>query len=138
MNEKDEQMTSQIPFYKKKWFVGTRIQKDFITYIVFAAMFSQFAAFSHFSSEELLVNEVYHSMFRIVSHVILFGYFFYGFWLSNCMAGPLYRLKRHMDDVANGKTDAEIQFRKNDYGADLAEAFNAVIQQRLNQETQKQ
>lgn len=50
-----------------------------------------------------------------------------GLWLSLRLAGPLYRLRRHMQDVAEGKTTDDVKFRQKDYFPELAEAFNRVM-----------
>ena len=50
-----------------------------------------------------------------------------GILLSHKVAGPLYRLKRHMLDVAYGKTLRETGFRSGDFFHELADSFNKVI-----------
>jgi nitrogen fixation/metabolism regulation signal transduction histidine kinase len=56
----------------------------------------------------------------------------YGLWLTNRIAGPLVRLKTHMDKVAEGKVDTELHFRKNDYSSELTESFNDLVKKRIN------
>lgn len=48
--------------------------------------------------------------------------------LSHRIAGPLYRLNTHMNDVAAGKTREYISFRRNDYFPELAEAYNKQLE----------
>jgi hypothetical protein len=44
--------------------------------------------------------------------------------LSHRVAGPLIRLKRHMDAISEGAAPGPISFREGDYFEDLAESFN--------------
>ncbi len=50
-----------------------------------------------------------------------------GVLFSHRVAGPLYRMNKHMQDVAAGSDQLHCQFRKNDYFPELAENFNAMI-----------
>ena len=48
-------------------------------------------------------------------------------FLSHRIAGPLYRLERHLLEVAKGKEPKDSNFRKGDYYQPLAEACNKVM-----------
>jgi methyl-accepting chemotaxis protein len=50
-----------------------------------------------------------------------------GLVLSHRVAGPLYRLHKHMKDVADGKTTEEVRFRTKDHFLELSDAFNAQL-----------
>ncbi|XCN75369.1 MAG: hypothetical protein Q3M24_11765 [Candidatus Electrothrix aestuarii] len=123
----------QVPFYKMKWYVGTKIQRDLIVYTICVSLLSQALIASYIFVDNNLITDSYAHYIITALQIAFFGFIIYGFWLSNRIAGPLFRLKRHLDEVAEGKADPEIQFRKNDYCADLAESFNAVVQKRFNQ-----
>lgn len=47
--------------------------------------------------------------------------------LTNRIAGPLNRLKTAMEQVQRGDTSCRLTFRKEDYGADIAESFNQLL-----------
>jgi methyl-accepting chemotaxis protein len=47
-----------------------------------------------------------------------------GLRLSHRIAGPIFALTRHLNRVADGRTDADLQLREDDYFAALQEAFN--------------
>jgi signal transduction histidine kinase len=47
---------------------------------------------------------------------------------SNRFAGPLYRVRRAMRELAAGERVGAIQFREKDFLQDLADEFNAVAQ----------
>lgn len=50
-----------------------------------------------------------------------------GIVISHRVAGPLYRLRHHMDDVSKGKTYDNVKFRHKDYFPELADSFNAQL-----------
>ena len=47
--------------------------------------------------------------------------------VSHRIAGPLYRLQHHLQDVAGGKEPTDVKFRKGDLFAELAEACNKLM-----------
>lgn len=48
-------------------------------------------------------------------------------FLSHRIAGPLYRLERHLEAVGEGKAPNDVKFRKGDLYKDLADACNKVM-----------
>jgi len=122
----------KVPFYKKKWFVGTKVQKDLVIYIICMCLLSQLLVISRDLTEENLIMEPYAGYFVVLIQVVFYGCIIYGLRLTNCIAGPLSRLQIHMDEVAAGKTDSEIHFRESDYSLELAKSFNAVLKNRVN------
>ena len=47
-----------------------------------------------------------------------------GILLSHRIAGPLYRLNKHMRQIADGQTKDAVHFRKKDFFAELADSYN--------------
>jgi methyl-accepting chemotaxis protein len=47
-----------------------------------------------------------------------------GLRLSHRIAGPIFALTRHLNQVAEGRSDGDISFRRDDYFSDLQDAFN--------------
>ena len=47
--------------------------------------------------------------------------------VSNRIAGPVYRLRRCIEEAANGDYVTRVQFRDDDYWQDMAENFNALL-----------
>jgi signal transduction histidine kinase len=129
---KDEDMMNKIPVYKMKWFVGSKVQIDLIIYIVSMCLLSQLLVFSHDVVEASMIDESYSQYFIVIIQIAYFGCILYGLWLTNRIAGPLVHLKAHMDAMAEGKTDSELHFRKNDYNLELAESFNGLVKKRIN------
>ena len=62
----------------------------------------------------------------LVSALIFIILMIGGIMLSHRIAGPLYRLQKHMVDISEGQTIKDVKFRKNDYFPELAEAFNKL------------
>jgi nitrogen fixation/metabolism regulation signal transduction histidine kinase len=46
--------------------------------------------------------------------------------LSHRVAGPLYRLTKHMKDISEGKELNDVHFRTNDFFPELADTFNRM------------
>jgi hypothetical protein len=46
--------------------------------------------------------------------------------LSNRFAGPMFRLRRSMHDLAQGKPVAAVRFRRSDFWQEFADDFNTV------------
>lgn len=46
---------------------------------------------------------------------------------SHKIAGPLYKLHRHMKGIAEGQAATPVQFREKDFFPELADAFNAQL-----------
>ena len=60
--------------------------------------------------------------------VVFIAVVYFSMRLSNKIAGPLYRLDRHMQAVAEGKTDHPVTFREGDYFLELAVSYNAQLE----------
>ncbi|MEW6056664.1 MAG: HAMP domain-containing protein [Bdellovibrionota bacterium] len=54
--------------------------------------------------------------------------FMLSIFLSHRIAGPLYKLRRSMEEVTRGNLDQRISFRKNDHFFEMQDAFNDMIQ----------
>jgi sensor histidine kinase YesM len=50
-----------------------------------------------------------------------------GILFSHRVAGPLYRMNRHMQEVASGSEKLTFQVRDGDYFSELADNFNTMI-----------
>jgi hypothetical protein len=48
----------------------------------------------------------------------------WGLLLSHRVAGPLYRLRKHLGSVARGETLSDVRFRKGDFFPEVADAYN--------------
>lgn len=64
----------------------------------------------------------------IIQLVFLGITFILTIFLSHRIAGPLFKLKRAIDEVRNGNLDQTIYFRKNDHFIELQDSFNEMVQ----------
>lgn len=79
--------------------------------------------FKFISEQQDSMNMVF--LITILIITILFGLL--GIIFSNWIAGPLYRLNRHMTDIAQGKDLRPVKFRNNDFFPELSDSFNQMI-----------
>jgi hypothetical protein len=66
-------------------------------------------------------------IFSVTSLAVLFIMTFGGLVLSNRVAGPLYRMERHIRDIINGETKRKLRFREHDFFPELAEIYNEML-----------
>ncbi len=76
---------------------------------------------------KLIENQVL-VVLGIIQLVFLGITFILTIFLSHRIAGPLFKLKRAIDDVKNGNVDQKIYFRKNDHFIELQDSFNEMVQ----------
>jgi len=65
----------------------------------------------------------------VVSLLLLPGVIFDLLRLSNRFAGPMFRLRRSLHDLAQGKPVAAVQFRHSDFWQEFADDFNTIAAQ---------
>ncbi len=76
-----------------------------------------------------------------ISSVAVFGILIiYGLYMSNRVAGPIYRLKNHLRAYCGGKEYSKVTFREKDFFPELATLVNDAIlhaETRSNSSTEK-
>lgn len=75
-----------------------------------------------------------HSMLILVSIALLPVFLYDTIKMSHRFAGPIYRLRKNLNALANGNPVEEINFRDKDFWADLSVDFNEVAK-KLNQQS---
>ena len=68
-------------------------------------------------------------IFLLASGITMINLTFWGLYLSHRVAGPIYRLRKHMVELTEGNTQREVNFRTNDFFPELADAFNQFVKQ---------
>jgi len=129
--------------FRKKFFIDKQLQTKFILYTILLLMLYTliFVAilfvpyFIHLSSNYPLkaqaeaasmVLSLHKSIWPALAFVVLFlGVL--SIFVSHKVAGPIYRLKRSMNEIAAGSIDMDIKFRRRDQLHDLAASVNLVI-----------
>lgn len=64
----------------------------------------------------------------ILQLVFLFMTFLLSIFISHRIAGPLFKLKKAMEEAKGGNFDQRITFRKNDHFTELQDTFNEMVQ----------
>lgn len=126
--------------FKRKYIVNKDLQ---FTIILYSLILSLTVSFLDFGLNYFL--SVSHQVFNTRAIVFLsFGMVVVifilavvgGSILTNRFAGPIFRLKSHMDEVAEGKIRMPMDFRKNDYFLELVIPYNKILT-RLQEGEQK-
>lgn len=115
----------KVKFHKRQLVINKEVQWAIISYSITLSI----AVLSGYHVlQSLSQDDPEHS--NIVAYGLIFVFFtaiiFYGLYLTNRIAGPIYKLKIHMEKLAEGQEVEDIAFRKNDYFKELAELFNKL------------
>jgi signal transduction histidine kinase len=125
---------SQIPFYRRKLIVRSRFQYGVVAMVAIAfllgsAITQLFYALHLPSIDSTEVFSARDATWIAVGVAIstLIPCLYFTLVLSNRLAGPIFRLIRHMDEVARGGSPNPISFRSRDFNPDLAETYNRLL-----------
>lgn len=77
--------------------------------------------FFQFIDEQHATKNTYYAIAAAVTVSFLS---IWGLLLSHRVAGPLYRLSKHLSSVASGDTLSDVHFRKGDFFPEVADAYN--------------
>lgn len=80
--------------------------------------------FFHFLDEQRFTMNL---IFLVASGVIMLLVASYGLYMSNRIAGPIYRVQSHLKAWLAGRVKGGVTFRKEDYFLDLADSVNQVL-----------
>ncbi|MCO4753428.1 MAG: hypothetical protein KC478_03050 [Bacteriovoracaceae bacterium] len=69
----------------------------------------------------------------IIQLVFLGFLFVFSIFLSHKIAGPMYKLSKHLESIRNGGEARDLFFRNGDYFHDVAEDVNATVDYFVNQ-----
>lgn len=100
----------------------------FVGAFVLVLMSSGPVAFDNFQSIALLAS------MWLFSTVLLT---FLGVYVTNKIAGPVYRLRKSMQAIASGGAIENVGFRKGDYFFELADEYNSVLERLRKAEAKK-
>ncbi len=111
---------------RRKYFVDHKFQWTIVGYTVVVSILT---SMMHVTLARL---SVVHTL-SVKLNVIVFAGFYLGIFVlavlfSNRLAGPLYRLRRHLHEAVAGKRLQKIFFRDRDFFSDLNEAYNAYVE----------
>jgi len=80
--------------------------------------------FRFIHDQQTMMNWIY-----LITAFVAFGILIYsGLFLSNKVAGPLYRLKNYLKDYGDGKIDKKLTFRKKDFFLEIPTHVNECFE----------
>lgn len=132
-------MTSRPSIRKREYIVDPKVQWTLILYSLGVAVIVALLCVMLIQSDFYylltgLFSGVLDSNSRMLVLLILGGIFvvvfsiiFLGITLSNRIAGPIYRLIRHMEGVRDGVVTEDLVLRKGDYFAKSAKVCNEMV-----------
>ncbi len=126
----------------QRYFVG--MQFFMLSAILLFLLYGSFELFHQFSLSaasgdtspeqlKLQLKSLYASLFMRLLVIFLTGFFmnaFFGLIFLHRVTGPLQRVKRILNDLADGRLPPEgkIQFRRGDFTPELASALNRLCE----------
>ncbi len=116
--------------FRKKYFIGSPVQKVFLFYSVTMGFLSILLMRLHdyvlmVAGEKSLISAVTIGVFGIFSVYIAVGLL-----LSNRIAGPLYRIENTLKTFVETGEFKEIKLRKGDLFSDLADFLNQTMKKK--------
>ncbi|MEI7972996.1 MAG: hypothetical protein WCH11_01365 [Bdellovibrio sp.] len=125
--QKKNQPKVFVPKHRKKFFIGTPVQKIFLFYSVTMGFLSILLMRVHdyilmVVGERSLVTAVTVGVF-----IIFVSYIAVGLFLSNRIAGPLYRIEDSLKKYLETGEYSEIKLREGDLFSGLADLVNKAI-----------
>ena len=112
---------------RKSLFVASKFQIFFIVYSIVVSMVPvlmlNLARF--FTLPESSTGMMLMVWGLTVSILVLL--FLTSYVLSNRLAGPIYRIQKHVDLVVSGQTQEKIKLREGDFFIELADSVNQLI-----------
>ncbi len=136
-----------MPYKRSKFLINRRFQLKFAFFVctwIFALsmiypiiiynVFEYFLKILSAPHDVLTVDKVKYVENQVVvvlgvlQLLFLLITFLLSIFLSHRIAGPLYKLRRAVEDVSKGNFDQRITFRKNDHFVELQDSFNGMVQ----------
>jgi hypothetical protein len=116
--------------FKRRYVVNRGLQLSIVSYSILLGLWVSLANFffiylvvaTGFNVSAGLAIAAALLMVAVFTGTVLIGMV-----LTNRIAGPMFRLKRHMQDVVDGGQVEEIKLRRNDYFTDVVDVYNAVL-----------
>lgn len=138
---------------RKQWLVEGNLQWDIVKFVValgvvlnllfFTAIYIYFSELNSqaidlgVSSGNSFFNFIYEEQFHLISMVAVTSLIsmviacVLAIYLSNRIAGPVYRIKKELSRISNSTSgELKISIREDDYFQDLVKDLNQVLQQK--------
>jgi signal transduction histidine kinase len=124
---------SKLKFHQRQLIINKDVQWAIIIYSIilgFAVAIGSRILETVSDEQTFVFSDPQHSKILVFSIIFLFFVFIllYGLYLTNRIAGPLYRLKKQMENLLEGKDAEDLQFRKNDFFKEFSGLFNRLAE----------
>ncbi|MCD6459837.1 hypothetical protein J7L67_04125, partial [bacterium] len=144
-------MADKKKFKRRNYFINKQVQGIYALFIIMSVgiislLVSMEILRSFYNSFGSLGNESFFNSVNIyfiikVLILLVMGSILIGglsLFASHKIAGPIFRLNSSLKNLAKGKYEERIKFRKNDYFQEIADNFNRMaesVEQRVTQES---
>lgn len=133
------------PIHKRRLLVNKRLQLTVLVHSLVLVLLvpGTIALIRVSETSPWAFNEIFpgFTIQRLMVLGIIFLVFLVAFLtsldLTNRMAGPIYRLQKHMDDVLRGKTLEEFKFREGDHFVEVMQSYNKLLERLREKESAK-
>jgi len=120
-----------VPYFRRMLIINERLQFGIVAYcLLFGTIINMEVIVSQLFLAQR-VDKIDMTHFPILVPMVFLITFIIaiiaGFFVSNRIAGPIYRLKRHMIDLIDGKKCSELTFRKKDYFTEIIPVYNELL-----------
>jgi methyl-accepting chemotaxis protein len=118
-------------FFVCSWIFALSMVYPIIIYNIFEYFLRIFSTGQHLTLTvdrvKIIENQIL-MVLGVVQLLFLGVTFILTIFLSHRIAGPVYKLRRALDEVSGGNFDQRLTFRKNDHFLELQDTFNDMIQ----------
>lgn len=123
--------------FKRKLFVVPKTQTIVLTYSLFMAVVTILLTGLAYmglqaARDRVVLDTMSTTTFAVITSVsyiaVIFLLAYLGLVISHRIAGPVYRLGRHMEGLNAGKPITAIRFRKDDHFPEIAEEYNKLLE----------
>ncbi len=125
-------------FFKRQLLVDKKVQLSILAYAM-AVSIAALLFVAAFVAVLVSMPESSSTSYLLVLFMMLLvsmvAFTFLGIYITNKTAGPIYRLRKSMQLIAEGGTVEKVSFRKGDHFFDLAAEYNRVLDRLLKAET---
>jgi len=124
-----------------RWIVKNKLQVKFaLILLVVTAVLSfslwmvGYLSINYMIDNDLITNEVFIGQMKVL-HRMIFGFgllvlgmfFAFGLFISNFVAGPIYRLEKTFEKMGEGDLSMNVQIRKDDELQDTVQILNTTL-----------
>lgn len=124
-------MNPNLKFYQRQYIINLKLQVGVLLYSVCLAVTVGMASevFRFISSQTLspILGMSPFVLFCGFNFLLLTSIILFGLYFTNRIAGPIYRLKTHIDMINGGGEITPFSLRSDDYFKELMSSYNKLL-----------